>query len=336
MRVFYKAGMKLVCVILVLFFAAGCSKIPEKIVFVSEMPEDIVLVVGEEQCSESQMRLLLYNNRNIYKNAYSLNILESKNEVAKHDLNEYVNNITLSHWTKIMSMNALAKEYGIELSETAIGTIDAAAQEYISSLSDGDVRKLGISVKDVSDMYRLLAVSDMVYEELTKDVSFEVSNDESRVMEVMIIYTADAETADIVESELEGGGDFGALAANYNDYRSIELNLYRDMLPKDVEDAAYQLEDGENTGRIQADDGYYFIYCIDKYNEELSNQNKQNIVDKRRTDAFNNIYELFEENVEITYNAELWKSIIKEANEEIETDNFFDIFDKRFISTRYK
>lgn len=329
---------KIACILsLAMLTLSGCNGVtPDKIVFVSEMPDEVLLIVGDEQCNLSQMRLLLGNNRNNYGNAYSLDIWESDNETAKAELSEYVNNTTLSHWTKILSMNALAKEYDIELSENASNAVEAAASKYYTSLSDSDIEITGITEEDVANMYRQLAVSDMVYEELTKDVSFEVSNDESRVMEIMIIFTENEETADLVEAELADGADFGALAANYNEYRSIELNLYRGMLDDTIEEAAFKLENGENTGKLRGDDGWYFIYCVNKYNEELSNQNKENIVTKRRTDAFNTIYELFEDNVDIKYNSKQWTEVIREDLSEIKTDNFLDIFDKNFVSTRYK
>ncbi len=324
-------ALGIICAMTVL---SGCSGTHEKIEFVTEMPADIVLSVGDEECNSAQMRLLLGNNRNRYGNAYSLDMWGTENETAKAELSNYVRDITVSHWIKILSMNALAKEYEIELPESVMSTVERTAEEYYDALDVSDVEITGITKDDVTEIYRQLAVSDMVYEELTRDVSFEVSNDESRVMEVMVIYTESADTAALVDEELKGGSDFGALAANYNEYRSIEVDMYRGLFPEDVEEAAYSLENGEHTDRIKGDEGWYFIYCINKYNEELSNQNKDNIVRKRRTDAFNNIYDLFEDNVETEFNIALWDSVTSEDLTGIKTGSLFETFDKKFVSTR--
>lgn len=322
--------------LVVSFFVTACGGMPEDIVFVTEMPDDVVMIVGDERATASQMRLLLGNNRNYYGNVYSLDLWESPNESVQEELSEYVKNITISRWKKIMSMNALAKAYEISLSEKDLKSIDNAAENYYSKLSESETEVSGAELSDVQYMYKLLALSDMVYDELTREVSFEVSDDESRVMEIMMIYTADDEVASKVEEELSEGGDFGALATNYNEYESIEMNLYRGMLDEDVEEAAFMLEDGEYTQKITGDDGWYFVYCVDKFNEELSEQNKENIVRRRRKEAFNDIYDLFEDSVEFRFNEELWEEITDEDLSKIKNSEFFEVFDSKFVSTQSK
>ena len=48
---------------------------------------------------------------------------------------------------------------------------------------------------------------------------------------------------------------------------------------------AFQLDDNAVSGMIAAGNGYYFIKCLNKYNEELTEANKSNIVEKRGDDV---------------------------------------------------
>lgn len=60
-----------------------------------------------------------------------------------------------------------------------------------------------------------------------------------------------------------------------------------------MEKAAFALDNGTATGSIKTDSGYYFIYCVNKFNEELTDANKIKIVQKREKAAFGDVYDAY-------------------------------------------
>ena len=88
-------------------------------------------------------------------------------------------------------------------------------------------------------------------------------------------------------SRLANGEDFRTVAADYNEAAQIDITFGRDEMPKEVEDIAFNLNDDEISGSIATEDGYYFIKCINKFNQELTDANKVKIVKKREKEAFN-------------------------------------------------
>lgn len=88
--------------------------------------------------------------------------------------------------------------------------------------------------------------------------------------------------ANEIASRLAQGEDFATLANNYNELGSIQVNISRDDLPAAVEEIAFQMENDEVSGKITVDGGFYFIKCLNKYNQELTEANKANIVDKEK------------------------------------------------------
>ena len=72
-----------------------------------------------------------------------------------------------------------------------------------------------------------------------------------------------------------------SVANNYNELSAIRCDGIEDDLPDEVEEVAFQLDDNAVSGMIAAGNGYYFIKCLNKYNEELTEANKSNIVEKR-------------------------------------------------------
>lgn len=83
-------------------------------------------------------------------------------------------------------------------------------------------------------------------------------------------------------AKLERGDDFASVANNYNELSSIQTTVVRDELPKEVEEVAFNLDNGQTSSMIQAGKGFYFIKCLNKYNEELTEANKSNIVEKEK------------------------------------------------------
>ena len=91
------------------------------------------------------------------------------------------------------------------------------------------------------------------------------------------------------------------------------------------------MDDGEVSQMIPVENGYYFIKCISRFEEELTEANKGNILIRREKEQFNDVYEAFVENAEFVLNDEVWDEVTLEGYESsIQTDSFFSTYDKYF------
>ena len=95
-----------------------------------------------------------------------------------------------------------------------------------------------------------------------------------------------------------------------------------------MEVVAFEMSDGEVSGSIAVDNGYYFIRCMNKFNEELTQANKVNIVEKRERQALDEEYHQFVESLTSNINEELWESLMPDTSGAITTDSFFEVFEK--------
>ena len=135
------------------------------------------------------------------------------------------------------------------------------------------------------------------------------------------------------QQKLERGDDFASVANNYNELSSIQTTVARDELPKEVEEVAFNLDNGQTSSMIQAGKGFYFIKCLNKYNEELTEANKSNIVEKREKEAFDDVYNQFVAGLELaglnsSINKDMWDELTLDTTDGIQTDSFFEIFEK--------
>ena len=230
--------------------------------------------------------------------------------------------------TQVVSMDLLAQSREVALSEDELSAISEAAAEYYASLSKEENTYLEVTESDISEYYQHYALAQQLYNSLTNSVNEEVSDDEARVIEIMQIFVADSTKASDVAAKLERGDDFASVANNYNELSSIQTTVARDELPKEVEEVAFNLDNGQTSSMIQAGKGFYFIKCLNKYNEELTEANKSNIVEKREKEAFDDVYNQFVAGLNSSINKDMWDELTLDTTDGIQTDSFFEIFEK--------
>lgn len=305
---------------------SGCQIGNTEIVFLQPVHYNQVFKIGEETCKKEEAKVYLANYGNIYGNAYGVDLW--KQESKAEDLEQYIKDITVSQLSKVKCMNGIAKQQKIELTKAEEKKAASAAKEYYESLSKEERKYMGVHESDIEKMYQEYWIAQKVYDKLMGSVNEEVSDDEARVMEAMQIFVKDKSKAKEVRNRLKNGEDFAAVAGTYNEKGKIELSFGREDMPKEVVKEAFELENEEISGMITADDGYYFIKCVNKYNQELTDKNKKVILEERRNKAFNDVYDEYVEETSAVFNKKMWKKISADPEDDVKTNSFFKIIDR--------
>lgn len=301
----------------------GCNIGGREIVITGGLGSREVFRIGGESCKLTEVKVYLANYQNIYGKSYGIDLWEQR--FHKEELTEYIKEITLSEMGRIVCMDLLAEEQEISLGEEERQKIKDAAKEYYQSLTEEEKEFTEATESDIVSMYEDYVLADKVYQSLTEGINAEVSDDEARIMEAMQIYVKGKKTAKEVEQKLAAGEDFAAVASNYNKKSVIEITFGRGELPEEVEKEAFELDNEEISPCIAAEDGYYFIKCINKFNEELTDANKFKIVETREKAAFDDVYEEFVSGLDSKLNTEAWEDIALVTDGSITTDSFFEV-----------
>ncbi len=305
---------------------AGC-KIGE--ISVGAVADDKeVFRIGEISCSLKEAKVYLANYQNIYGYAFGLDLWQ--HDFGIYSLEEYVKNVTMKELTRIICMAQLAKKQEMELTEEEKRKIADAAAAYFNSLTEDERTYMGVSQNDVCTYYERYALAQKFYGSLIGSINGEVSDDEARIMEIMQIFVSDGQKAAAVEEKIAAGEDFAGVANNYNELSAIQVTISRDDVADEVEEVAFRLDNNEISNKIEADGGYYFIKCLNKYNRELTEANKENIVEKREKEAFDDAYNGFVSTLSSNLNQELWDSLEVDMESGLHTNSFFDTFENYF------
>ena len=81
---------------------------------------------------------------------------------------------------------------------------------------------------------------------------------------------------------------------------------------------------------ISADDGYYFIKCISRIDEELTEANRQAIIAKTTEASFDKVYEEYLESLYIEVNEDVWDKLEIENSDGITSTDFFNNYNEWF------
>lgn len=304
---------------------SGCQFGNKDIIVSKKLNNRQAFQIGSSVCSMTEAKVYLINYQNIYGTAYGIDLWDGN--YGDISLEKYLKDVTISELSQVVCMDLLAKEQEITLSEKEKEQMKEAAKAYYETLNEEELSYTGVTESELAAYYEHYALAQKVYNSLTKGVNEEVSDDEARVMEAMQIYVTDSEKANLVKEKLEAGEDFATVANNYNEASSIELTIAREDLPEKVEKEVFRLDDNEISGMLEAENGYYFVKCLNKYNEELTEANKINIVQKREKEAFDDIYEAFIEKQSSALNQEAWESLEMDTTGKIKTNRFFEFYD---------
>ena len=182
-------------------FLGGCSN-P-----VSTILEKPVFKVGKEICSREDARAILMNYQKEYSNLYGIDMWEH-DYGQEQSLEDYIKDLTLAQMAQVYTLDVIASEKGVTLSEDEQKKVAEAAKTYLDGLEDTERDYIGLSEKKAKKLYERYVLAEKLYETLKKEVNQEVSDDEARVMKFKQIYTADAAKAQNYMAQLQAGADF--------------------------------------------------------------------------------------------------------------------------------
>ena len=291
-----------------------------------------VFSINGSKCTQEEAKLYLCNYQNLYGNEYGMNLWEHDFGAMQKDetLASYVKDITLSQLANIICMNLLADNKEITLTDVEKKMAEVAAKEYYASLSAAEIAYMGVDLEQMEEFYTRYAIAEKLYATLTQGVNEEVSDDEARVIRVQQIFVTVQEDALAVQKKLAAGDDFASVASNYNEADTIETTMKRGEYPSDVDEEAFNLDNGQQSDMIITTEGYYFIKCLSKFEAELTELNKLDIIAQRQKQQFDDVFHAFIVASEFDLNEQIWDDIDIDTSGNIKTDSFFEVYDKYF------
>ena len=344
--------------ILAALLVTGCQRSGETTGEAAEEPT-VVLTSGFarnevfkiESMSGTLPEIMVYlvNMQEQYESVYG-------NEIWQRDLNgttlaESVKDTVLANLAQVKAMNLLAQKHNVTLDEMEKQFAKQAAKEYYESLNETEIAVMQVDEEILTQMYEEYALANKVYEYIIKDINPEISDDEARTITVDYIliktYMTDGTGAkieyseedrdearalaeDILRQAKEEGSDFKELVLKYSEGDKGTYSFGKGETEEGFEQAAFNLATGEISNLVETPSGFYIIKCLSTFDKDQTSANKVKIVEEKREEVFGEEYDAFAQGLTRDINQKLWESVSLVDDEEVTTQQFFNIYHDYF------
>ncbi|MBQ7534709.1 MAG: peptidyl-prolyl cis-trans isomerase [Stomatobaculum sp.] len=281
---------------------------------------------AEEQSvpySEEQMLLLVASERKQAENLYTERIWEVKTGASGRRYEEAFYEEMKRFFVEMTAMNGIAAERGVKLDAGEKKALSQAAETFYQTSVRGQEALQAMSPEDTEEMFRQYALAIKLRRSMLEDRRAEVSESEAKVIRIQQIRTPDENTAMQIFDRAQGGADLYALAKAYDTERSTALKVGRGDLPKQLEDAAFSLEDGQVGDPVLYDGQYYIFKAVDSYDETETAMRRQGLQSKRLQDIVREAYRVYQKKHRITMDARNWEQVVQKAGFSYSGENFF-------------
>lgn len=335
------------------FLLTGCADRAEpgqtKVVLTAGFEKDEVFKLESLSGTLPELMVYLVNMQNQYESVYGREVLTK--DLDGMTLEDSIRENVLANLVKIKAMNLLAQKYGVVLDTMEEQLAGEAAEAYYGSLNAEELAVMGVTKELLADMYEEYALANKVYEYIIKDINPEISDDEARTITVDYIlirtYTTDGTGAKIeyspedrreayelacriMEEARSEEADFKELVLKYSEGDKGTYSFGKGETEPEFEEAAFQLANGELSELIETESGYYIIKCLSTFDKEQTSANKVKIVEEKKEEVFGEEYDAFAAGLTKDLNEELWDSVRLSENEQVTTQDFFEVYHRYF------
>ncbi len=288
-----------------------------------------VFTVGKENCSKEDVKVIILQYQKNYSSLYGMDFWSS-GQVDRNALEEYIKNSAVSQLARVYSLDTAGEGLGISLTEEEKQLASLAASEYSDSISKEEKSYLGISESELGQLFERYLLAEKAYDQIIASVSTEVSDDEALVMDMQVICVSDADQAANLLSRIEAGDDFTALAQSYSERGDIDMALTRTTYDDSVTDRLFSLGTGEHSDVIEIGGRYYLFYCENYFDEKLTEENKAEVLERRRENAVEEACAAFADPADSVLRSSALSKIEIDTTLPLEGPSFMEVYNKYF------
>lgn len=221
-------------------------------------------------------------------------------------------------------------EYGVSLSDEEKEAIKKAAFKFDESNRLESKKLVSAEKEYVERILTLLTIQNKMSDAMTKDVNTEVSDEEAAQKSMQYVKfpftTTDADGASKQLTEEEKTGLMDTASGFLMGAREVEdFAAYAEAAGYEVQTATFDaesvvpdaklvkeadaLEEGAFSTVVETETGLYVAKVTSLLDREATDNKKEAIVDRRKSEKYNEIYEGWKNSTKIEVNEEVWKKV---------------------------
>lgn len=298
----------------ILMVCVGCGNNKE-----DEPSVPVVYRFGGDEITYGEYYIYAKTVQEDYSKAYGNGVWNL--ELTVDDESTTVRDVTIEDIiediNRVKVLAAHAEDFSIVLSDVENAEVENKAEAFYNGLTDNDIEKTSMTKELLRQVISENMLAEKVYDQVLADYDFEISDEEARMITfydmVFECYELEKdgsvkeftpekkaiqlERANEALSSLaeEEGTTFRSIVDKYHLQYSSEYTMSKTELVEEygssVANSILALSDGEVSVVIETQYGYHLFKMLKSNNEELTKENKQQIITSKQKEYFNGVYE---------------------------------------------
>lgn len=293
-----------------------CSACGKKEVEVQDA--SVVYHFGEDDITYGEYYIYAKTVEEDYRKSYGNGVWDL--ELSVDDESRTVRDITIDDIiediNRVKILASHAGDYSIALTDNEKAEVENKTEAFYKGLTDKDLKDTELTKQIISGVMEENILAKKVYDQVLSDYDFEISDEEARmitfydlVFECYSIekdgsvkeYTEEKKALQLeraneaLESLAQDEGiSYNDIVDKYNLSYSSEYTMSKAELIEEYGEAVANnilaLSDGEISVVIETQYGYHLFKMIESSNEELTKENKRQIIASKQKEYFNGVY----------------------------------------------
>lgn len=217
------------------------------------------------------------------------------------------------------TLKAHMADYKVELTDEDNKAIDNAVEDFIAANSQEALKEMGADVETVTELLSLYTIQQKMTDAIGAEADTNVSDEEANMRGYSMVTISSTDSTDESGDETEDTDEEKAQlkskaekmqedllaegatlesAAEANGYEVKTGTYAKDdsTLDDTVKAALDGLKEGETSSMIETESAYYFVRVDKETDEEATEQNRQSIINTRKSDHYNEVLSGWQEN----------------------------------------
>lgn len=289
------------------------------------LPIPMVSDKADEGYTDAQTMLIIATERNRYRQVYTDQIWNVEVSDDKTPFQTYLLEQIRTFLGEVKTMNLLADEQGLTLSSQEREQLKQLSDDYYNALTDADKVYTKATRDDVYAMYEAYHRANRIVEELTKNVSLEISDSEARVIQVQELVVSEENRAkELYDKVANQGADFAATARKESEHSEIDGSVGRGEREASYEDPVFALETGQITEPFSYQGKWYVVKCVNDFDEDATLERKNKLALERKNQAFRRIYDAYAAEHKVELEGAIWNKVSLSDGADCTTSDFFE------------
>lgn len=295
--------------------------------------DEIVAEIGDTKINVGVAEFYARYEQSQYETYYMSYFGEDMWSLEVEDGVTYEDNVKSNVLYALESMYVIAdhaEEYGIELTEEEKAALQVAAEAFVEANDAETLESIFGTEENVYELLRLYTIQQKMYTEIIKDADTEVSDEEAAQKSMDYAFfsfhvddgdeeydLSDEEkedlkaTAEKFQADLASGEKtFDECAEEAGVSKSTQTFDSDSVAPtSDLVQEADKLEEGQVTGIVETDDGYYVAQVTSLLDRDATDAEKEEIIAERQQTLYNDLCAQWMEEAEIIEYDDIWDKV---------------------------